>query len=732
MKKQLLITIFFVTAFVTARAQVEDVSIIATPTLSYNWFDSKSTIEDGFMWGFQTGFAFGKYIELRGTYEQSFNMKQNFGAYESDIQNLYPGFNFSDRKVDVHRVGGEFKANLPIKNYAPYIIVGTGVQTFKRDIGSSGTYKNQNLYATGGLGFKANLTDRVTFNVEGRGLVYNMNPGSLLYDPNGNNAFNNFINSKDRTTMYNWNVTTGLQFYFGGRSADNYSSMDRAYVNRFSSGFSGMKVTLAPSGAYIDFNDKSPYRSTYMLGGIVGLDITDFVGLRGYYYQATEGSDPSLDFGKLSMYGVDFIGQLNVPRGIVPYVTVGGGYINVEDAYKGKAGYFPIVDQKTASGYYAKGGVGVNVPLGKYIDVFGAANLVYTVEDKNMMLTSLNNTDQLRQHTMYNVGVKLKLGKSANTERQTDRAFDDRFSPEREAYNEQIKSLEKELKAAYDSNDVEKVTKIMAEKKSLEVKSTQSKGVKDDLIRMTPAELESLIDKTIDGVENEQTPILENKLDRLEQLLINMDRQGASSNVKPEQPAPVNQRVVDPNYSAVNDRLIDEINKLNQKIDVQQQSINTLKTQNQTVITTPSVITAAPNSTTNAPVLGVVLSKGLGVYVGANFGDATTTNVGIRGFYGFSNTKLLFMPEAYVALGSTNGFGVSANGIYPFTIAASRFQPYLGFGLGLHNLGKEFSFNTNVIAGTGYKIGNGSLFADYTVRGLFKNNQIAAGYRFRF
>lgn len=730
MNKKLLITALSVITFANAYPQVKDVSVIVTPTISYNWFDGKSTIENGPMWGFQAGFGFGKYIELRGIYEQSFNMEQNFGDYESDIKRLDPDFKFTDRKINVNRVGGEFKANIPGKHFAPFIILGTGIQTFKRDHDDLNLYKNQNLYATGGLGFKINVTDRVTLNLEGRGLVYNMNPGSLLYDPNGSDDFNDWVNSKDRTTMYNWNVTAGLEFYLGGRDESGYSEMDKAYLNRFSSGFSGMKLTLAPAGAYVDFNKNSAYRSTYMLGGILGMDITDFVGLRGYFYQSTEGENPSFDFDKLSMYGVDFIGHLNVPRGIVPYITVGGGYINVNDGYQGKrVSGFPIAYEKATSGYYAKGGVGLSVPLGKYVDVFGAANLLYTVDDKSMKVIDINNTNQLNQHTMYNVGIKLKLGKSANTSEETDRAFDNRFSPERDAYNEKINSLEKELKTAYDNNDVEKVNEIMAEKKSLEVKNTQKK---DDLVRMTPAELESLIDKVIDGVENEQTPVLESKLDRLEQLLLDMNKQGTSSNINNPQPATVNQTTVNPNYSEVNDRLIKEINNLNQKIDMQQQSINMLKTQNQNVVSNPSVVTVAPIAPINAQVAGVVLNKGMGIYLGGNFGDASTTNVGIRGYYGFTNTNVIFMPEVYVALGSTNGFGLSANGIYPISIVNSRFQPYLGLGLGLHYLGKMVSFNTNVIAGTAYKIGIGSLFADYSVRGAFRNNQIAAGYRFRF
>ena len=56
----------------------------------------------------------------------------------------------------------------------------------------------------------------------------------------------------------------------------------------------------------------------------------------------------------------------------------------------------------------------------------------------------------------------------------------------------------------------------------MEEKSTTKES---DLIRMTPAELESLIDKVIDGVENEQTPVLESKIDRLERLMIEMNSQ---------------------------------------------------------------------------------------------------------------------------------------------------------------------------------------------------------------
>src|SRR5690606_28750321 len=119
MKKILFLTVFLGAAF-SSKAQVEDVSVIVTPRIGYNWFDSKSTIENGTMYGINAGFGFGKVVELRGIFERSLDLKQNFGKYESDIQELFPNFNFEDRSVKVQRIGGEFKTNIPIEGFAPF------------------------------------------------------------------------------------------------------------------------------------------------------------------------------------------------------------------------------------------------------------------------------------------------------------------------------------------------------------------------------------------------------------------------------------------------------------------------------------------------------------------------------------------------------------------------------------------------------------------------------------
>lgn len=742
MKKKTLVFTTLSLFALTALSQVDDVSITVAPTVGYNWFDSKSTVQHGAMYGLQAGFGFGKVIELRGIYERSLDLKQHFGKYESDIQNYFPDFNLTDQTIDITRVGGEFKTNIPIGNFSPYMILGTGKQTFERELTSGSSYKNENLYGTGGLGFKFNMGNRTTFNIEGRGIVYNMNPGSLLYNDGGSSDFDTWINNQDQHTMYNWSLMAGLQFYFGGRNEGELSAMDKAYLKRFSSGMSGTKVTFSPVGAYLQFNNSAPYRDTYMLGGMLGVDLTDFVGLKAYYYQATEDENPSLNFDKLAMYGADFVGKLNVPRGIVPYISIGGGYIQVQDDYQGKSIFPPALGapiyQQANSGYYAKGGVGVEVPLSKYVQVFGAANLLYTMNDEASDITQIRNTTELSQHNMYNVGLRLNFGKRANTVQQTNRAFDRRYESERSAYDNQIIALEEELKKAYQNNDTQKAIEIIEQKKtidSLQYNPTEKGG----LIRLTPAELESLIDKVLDGLEKKDTATVENRLDNIERLIYSSypaDRQATVyDTVRPIATPHTQQNDIS------KDLLRRELDLLYKQLEEQRKNIEEIKNRQNPVPSPPVEPLQSRLDSQNDPVIlatndlsdyGRNRQLGLNPYIGVNFGTATTFNTGVRANYGFDNTAILFMPEAYVALGDNVGFGASANGIIPFQSSTSAVNPYAGVGVGLHKLGDDIKFSPNVIAGVTYELGSGRVTADYTVRGLFKNNQLALGYRFNF
>ncbi|MDO5509735.1 MAG: outer membrane beta-barrel protein [Weeksellaceae bacterium] len=756
-------------ATVGTQAQVSDLSVTAAPTISYNWFDSKSTIDNGWMYGAQVGFGFGRFLELRGIYEQSLDLQQNFGQYEGDIREVFPDFEFEGRDIDIRRVGGEFKANIPSGGaLAPYITLGTGVQRLRlnsrfleeQEVVERQHEENQ-IYVSGGVGFKFNMGDRLVLNLEGKNTVFNLNPGSVMYDASGTSEFQDWIGDQSETRMYNWAVLAGLQFYLGGRSPEEMTAIDRAYLRQFSSGLRGLKLIIEPGGAYVDFHDDSPMRNTYLLGGTAGFDLGDYVGLRGFYYQSTRDESISLDWDRMAMYGGEFIGRLNVARGITPYVTVGGGYMNVYSDYEGRTEMIDTVavPRRGNSGYFAKGGVGVSVPITRNLEVFGAANLMYTTERSDV--ENLQSPSELMQHTMYQAGLRVLLAARPDTDRYVDRAVsreadriaDRRLEESRSEYQQRIKELEDELADAYASSDADKAVRVIEEKRRLEDgrradrdRSTDGKS----RVVLTPQELESLVEKVIKDVDEKEDKKSSDteRIDRLERLLLEINT-GA--------------RNYDRGYvpTESNDRILDELRRLNQRVDEQNRQIANIRTQpagsgdKTTVITTPQQqqpavmqpnpqtrqeVTTTPSGDTvvttkqeDGYVSGFIVNRGMSAFTGVNFGEATTFNVGLKAHYQISNSSLEFVPDAYFAMGDPNGFGINANVHLPFEVNRSPIlAPYVGVGVGLNSINDDFRFATNLILGTSLDLLGGRVYADYTSRGLFDNNQVAIGYKFFF
>lgn len=762
----------FAFATVGAHAQVSDLSITAAPTISYNWFDNKSTIDNGWMYGAQVGFGFGRFLELRGIYEQSLDLRQNFGQYEGDINEIFPDFEFEGREVDVRRIGGEFKANIPSGGaLAPYITLGTGVQRLtlnsrflEEDEVIRREHREEQIYVSGGVGFKFNMGDRLVLNVEGKNTVFNLNPGSVMYDATGSSEFQDFIGDQSETRMYNWAVLAGLQFYLGGRSPEEMTAIDRAYLRQFSSGLRGLKLIIEPGGAWVNFNDESPMRDTYMLGGTAGFDLGDYVGLRGFYYQATRDESISFDWDRMAMYGGEFIGRLNVSRGITPYVTVGGGYMNVYSDYEGRQEIINdtiSIPRRGQSGYFAKGGVGLSVPITRNLEVFGAANLLYTTERDEV--ENIQSPSELMQHTMYNAGVRLLLAARPDTDRyvdryvdrEADRRADRRLEESREEYRNRIQELEDELADAYRRNDADKAVRVIEEKRRLEdgerTRTTDRAGDGKSRVVLTPQELENLVEKVIKEVDEQegQKKSDSERIDRLERLLLDVNT-GA--------------RNYDRNYvpTESNDRILDELRRLNQRVDEQNRQIANIRTQpatgsgdKTTVITTPQQqqpmmvqpnpqtrqeVTTTPSGDTvvttkqeDGYVSGFIVNRGMSAFTGVNFGDATTFNVGLKAHYQISNSALEFVPDAYFAMGDPNGFGINANVLLPFEVNRSPIlAPYVGVGVGLNSINDDFRFATNIIVGSSLDLLGGRVYADFTSRGLFQNNQVAVGYKFFF
>jgi hypothetical protein len=61
---------------------------------------------------------------------------------------------------------------------------------------------------------------------------------------------------------------------------------------------------------YIEFDNDSPFRNSWLLGGYAGFDLTP-IQEYGYSIYKTENETISTNFDKLAMYGVEFRARLN-------------------------------------------------------------------------------------------------------------------------------------------------------------------------------------------------------------------------------------------------------------------------------------------------------------------------------------------------------------------------------------------------------------------------------------
>ena len=555
MRKTFLSVSTFVLLSVSAVAQVKDISFAVAPTADYVWLPKKTAVTNGFMAGGYVGFGFGRNLELLGSYKHSIGLKSTLDGYDAPaaISNV-----FEAKDVSIYRWGGELKGNIPMAySFQPYVTLGSGVQTIK----ANDLSQNQ-VYFGLGIGSKFNLARRLTLNIEAKATHFSLDSRNILYKPTEANtsAYNSWINNnvEDKSHLL-WSVGAGLQLYLGGRNPNELTELDQVYTS-----LKGFKVVIEPTLGYLNFSDDSNLRDAYFGGLALGVDFTEYIGVRGYYHRAMKDEKFSADFDKLSIYGGDFLARLNVAKGVVPYLQIGVGYMKVGDDYVGK-----VVSNTNTSGIFAKGGVGLAIPLGKRVELFGVANLMYTTRNEDVS-SALSSVHKLQSNVFYNAGVRIKLAKSVEKELYEQElgaaeaatvwvatpttttnvaSTTSPVSPEKRNlayYNSQITATEKQLQMAYQNGDTANANRLLKEKQQWEnLRNTYvaerlpypaSEQVR--LVRMTPEELQQLINDVVKRIREGEVKSPEQRIDRLEKLLLEMqDSKGEIQEEKIEIPA---------------------------------------------------------------------------------------------------------------------------------------------------------------------------------------------------
>ena len=584
MKRKIFTSFFAITLGFNAVAQVKDISFAIAPTAEYVLWNKKSAIENGFMVGGYVGFGFGKNLELLGSYSQSLGLKSRIDGF-SVPDNIRDAFTSTD--VDVYRWGGELKGNIPMTySFQPYVTLGAGIQTIKAN-----ETKQDAIYYAFGLGSKFNLTRRLTLNVQAKGTRFNSDASNILHNPSEarTSTYNQWVTDNvSNKSMLNWSLQAGLQLYLGGRNPDELTELDNSYTN-----LKNFKVVVAPAIGYIDFDNDNNFRNTYLAGASLGFDFTEYIGVRGFYYQAMKDEKVSLDFDKLSLYGADFLARLNVSNGVVPYITVGAGYLNVGNGYQGK-----VATEENKSSIFAKGGIGLAIPLGKHLELFGVANLLYTTGNESAS-NALKSPNKLQSNVFYNAGIRIKFAKE--NEKYTYQDLDNEIHTSEikegkeqvkvqnntkttpisqkqkdiDYYNAQIATVEKQIQLAYRQNDINNASLLLKEKEKWE--KLRNNYVAEyipypsenqtNLVRMTPEQLQTLISEIVNKIEEGEGKTPDQRIDRLEKLLLEINK----DNQKIEEQQKINQSILD---SVKN--LEENIQKTNVVVPVRKKTTTTI------------------------------------------------------------------------------------------------------------------------------------------------------------
>lgn len=424
-----------------AKAQVKGISYSISPVGEYLNWEKNTGISNGFMVGGNLGFGFGEFVELRGTYLQSLDMKRNFGPL--DLKEL-KGVELSQPGIDVTRWGGDLKLNLSRGSVVPFLTVGTGVQTFKPD--SLATYKN--IYVSLGGGLQFVVADRYTLGIQAVNTSFNDSPVRNLTSVAERDATGLDVANYENELLKNWSVRASLSFYLGGRRPGDMTELDKAYLNNFSGGLS---LPIEITAGQLDFAKALPYANTKYVGAATGFNFGPYVGLRGYYWRAMD-TDYFSSFAKLAVYGGEGKFKLANGQGLTPSINVGGGVI---DALKGYEVDGVVLDEKNRP--FVSGGLGLDIPFGRAFKLTAYGKALLTSNDP---LENATDPDELATSWAYGLSANLILGngvKKVQTEKES--SYDElvlnnmkreknRAKKLKDDYQDRIDQLDEQIKVA--------------------------------------------------------------------------------------------------------------------------------------------------------------------------------------------------------------------------------------------------------------------------------------------
>lgn len=399
-------TILFAFLICSAEAQVSGISYSLSPSGNAMSWNEQSGLDGGYLYGGQLGFGFGRYVELSAHYMMSYGVKNDVGNINltnaiAAPRSSTPAEIYRRRDADITRYGGNLTFNLGSGAAYPYLTGGTGILT----IDPESRPKSEHIYLSGGAGLKFSLDNRLSLQFGVENMWYRYNPASTFFSDSDLQVIGVRKSEVRDKEVGNWALTAGVTGYLGGRNPARMSALDRDLQSQLRGGFRGISLIVEPTVGIVQFSDKLPYRADQRVaGGSAGFDFGPYVGIRGFYLRGLEEDEWS-SFDTFAMYGGEMKFRLNdAATGIVPYLSLGAGYIDVNNQYEGRQ----IANDQP----FAVGGGGVELRLSDNVKLFGSAKAVLVSSED---LSDVTSTESIQSSWMFNGGLSFALGSKRET-----------------------------------------------------------------------------------------------------------------------------------------------------------------------------------------------------------------------------------------------------------------------------------------------------------------------------
>lgn len=733
-----------------ASAQEGELQYTISPVGGYLFESDNSALDGTFFYGGELGLGFGQFLQLSGEFVLRNSVDTDFADFDG-LAGL------DEPTTDFRRYGGRLRLNVPVGTVVPFVSIGTGVLAFDPE----GFSSSRSIYALPGVGVGFEPIEGARLSVTGELLAYRYNPASVFLGDDAPAAIG-------EETVYSPSVRAALEFLISGPSPGTTTAVDASMRQQFGSGLSGMEVFVTPFYGRMAFNDALGFpQDQNFAGANLGFHFGPYVGLRGFYARGATGDDVFDEFAggfqDIQMYGGELKLHLT-PRGsggIVPYGLLGGGYLDVLGGYTGD---IPAGATAPEDRYFATAGGGVEVPLTSWLGLVGDVRGAFM---SGQDLEDVSSPDEVYGSLLYTAGLTFSLGGGRDAPAPTadrpvpvapDTADGEAPAAARdtaaagppeaadEALRTQVDSLQRQI------TDLQRTVERQREAIEADTAAVAADG---DLT----ARIDSLaraLDEQQQRVEQQVRQQVQQRMRDVDADTVQVDTTQQLTEDEVERIAARAAREADgTGAQRVIEQLRNEVNTLEEEVQALRQQVQQQPDAETEEVPEPDVAPVPEDDEDETvvdeaqderePFYRNVFGQPLqAVYpmLGVRAGEGPThTTVGLRADYRRNpDSRFLLLPEAYLGFGEgATSVGVLANVAYRLLSTEAEeatglpLEPYIGAGLGLASpTGLDVEFVTNLMIGTGYRIGDtGTFFVEYSTLNGFDFNRFGLGYRIR-